>query len=141
MRSLLFSGLQSSRKVRKKKRQLHQSRTSPLLMHYGQNPNIMFKQYGFFSSKINKNMIHTLGAEMFGMGDFWLETRIIIKILSHPWYPRTFDWFSCGWRKKNPKKNLKNWVFQNCQFSKMRKFQGLVLGLVGLIDAKGIDVV
>ena len=33
--------------------------------------------------------------------------------------------------------------FQNCQFSILFswKFQGLVLGLVGLIDAKGIDVV
>ena len=26
----------------------------------------------------------TLGAEMFGMGDFWLEIRVIIKISSHP---------------------------------------------------------
>ena len=26
----------------------------------------------------------TLAAEMFGVGDFWLKTRIIIKILSHP---------------------------------------------------------
>ena len=25
-----------------------------------------------------------LGAEMFGMGDFWLEIRVIIKISSHP---------------------------------------------------------
>ena len=23
---------------------------------------------------------HTLGPEMFGVGDFWLETRVIIKI-------------------------------------------------------------
>ena len=36
----------------------------------------------------------TLGTEMFGVGDFWLKTRIIITILSHPWYPRTFDRFS-----------------------------------------------
>ena len=31
-----------------------------------------------------------LGAEMFGMGDFWLEIRVIIKISSHPWYPINF---------------------------------------------------
>ena len=45
--------------------------------------------------------------------------------------------------KKNPK-----WlIFQNGRFSKspilkifLSKFHGLVLGLVGLIDAKGIDV-
>ena len=24
------------------------------------------------------------GAEMFGLGDFWLETRVIIKMLTHP---------------------------------------------------------
>ena len=38
--------------------------------------------------------IYTLGAEMFGVGDFCLETRVIIKISTHPWYPRNFDWFS-----------------------------------------------
>jgi hypothetical protein len=27
---------------------------------------------------------HTPGAEMFGVGDFWLETRVIIKISTHP---------------------------------------------------------
>ena len=26
----------------------------------------------------------TLGAEMFGLSDFWLETRVIIKILTNP---------------------------------------------------------
>ena len=36
---------------------------------------------------------------MFGVGDIWLESKLIIKILSHPWYQRTFDWFSWGWRK------------------------------------------
>ena len=28
--------------------------------------------------------LFTLAAEMFGVGDFWLEIRVIIKILSHP---------------------------------------------------------
>jgi hypothetical protein len=46
------------------------------------------------------------------------------------------------WKKKSnwpPKKKL---IFQFRQFSFSLKFffQGLVLGLVGLIDAKGIDV-
>ena len=35
--------------------------------------------------------ISTLGAEMFGVGDFWLETRLIIKISTHPLYPRIVD--------------------------------------------------
>jgi hypothetical protein len=30
---------------------------------------------------------------MFGVGDFWLEIRVIIKILIQPCYPRTFDNF------------------------------------------------
>ena len=38
-------------------------------------------------------------AEMFGGSDFWLETRVIIKISTHSWYPRTFDWFSWKWSK------------------------------------------
>ena len=29
------------------------------------------------------DQIHS-GQEMFGVGDFWLETRVIIKILTHP---------------------------------------------------------
>ena len=37
------------------------------------------------------NLANTLAAEMFGVGDFWLKIRVIIKVLSHPWYPRTFD--------------------------------------------------
>ena len=35
-------------------------------------------------SKVNVIFQVTLGAEMFGVGDFWLEIRVIIKILSHP---------------------------------------------------------
>ena len=41
----------------------------------------------------------TLGAEMFEGSDFWLETRVIIKSLTHSWYPRTFGWFSWKWSK------------------------------------------
>ena len=31
---------------------------------------------------------------MIGGSDFCLETRVIIKISTHPWYPRNFDQFS-----------------------------------------------
>ena len=31
---------------------------------------------------------------------FGMETRVIIKILTHPCCPRNFDWFSWGWSKK-----------------------------------------
>ena len=50
----------------------------------------------------------TLAAEMFGVGDFWLEIRVIIKILSHPWYPRTIGRFSNKWSKKFWKKKIQN---------------------------------
>ena len=33
-------------------------------------------------------------------GTLLLLTRVIIKILTHPWYPSSFDWFSWGWSKK-----------------------------------------
>ena len=48
----------------------------------------------------------------------WLETRIIIKSESHPFYPENFDWFSWGWAK-----------FFNSTNSQCfpPKFQGLVL--------------
>ena len=40
-------------------------------------------------------------------------------MLTHPCYPRNFDWFSWGWSKKKYSKwpTQKNWVFQNHQFS------------------------
>ena len=36
----------------------------------------------------------TLPAEMFGGSDFWLETRVIIKMSTHPCQPINFDLFS-----------------------------------------------
>ena len=73
-----------------------------------------------------------------------LETRENVKILTHPVYLTNLDWLSWEWSKK---KNSKWPIFQNGRFSKspilkifLRKFHRLVLGLVGLIDAKGIDV-
>ena len=37
-----------------------------------------------FSIKLINNSDDALAAEMFGVGDFWLEIRLIINILSHP---------------------------------------------------------
>ena len=66
---------------------------------------------------------YTLGPKMFGVGDFWLKTRVIIKISTHPYYPRNFD-FLWGWSKRKsfwkkfPKWTIQNnWNFQNLQFS------------------------
>ena len=40
---------------------------------------------------------NTLAAEMFGVVDFWLKTRIIVTISSHPWNPSIYNiicWFA-----------------------------------------------
>ena len=50
-------------------------------------------------------LLDTMGAEIFGVGDFGPETRVIIKTSTHPWYPRIFDWFWWEWSKK------KDWIF------------------------------
>ena len=51
-----------------------------------------------------------LAAEM-----FWgSETRVIIKISTHSWYLRTFDWFSWKWSKK---KSI--WLTQKTEFFKI----------------------
>ena len=79
------------------------------------------------------------------------KTRENIKISTHLVYHRNLDWFSWEWSKKNffflKKKNSKWLIFQNGRFSKSpilkifsRKFYRSVLGLVGLIDAKPINV-
>merc|ERR1712051_898216 len=78
-----------------------------------------------------------------------LETRVIIKISTHPCYPRTFDYFSWDkakkkifFKKKIPKwPTQKNLILPNGQFSIFfAKLNGWVLGLVELIDARGIDL-
>ena len=51
---------------------------------------------------------YTLGEKMFGVGDFWLETTIIIKIESHPFYPINFETdFYGDEAKKREKKKIK----------------------------------
>ena len=95
-------------------------------------------------------MVDALPAEMFGGSDFWLETRVIIKIskkmILHM-KPKVFFI-----RKKQNKifflkKKSKMADSKKGNFSKspilnifLWKFHGLVLGLVELNDAKGIDV-
>ena len=81
----------------------------------------------------------------------FLETKENIKISTHPFYHVNLDWFSWEWSTKKifffGKKNPKWPFFKNGHFSKSpilknfsRKFLRLVLGLVGLNDAEGIDV-
>ena len=36
------------------------------------------------------NHIHS-SQKMFGVGEFWLKPRVIIKILTHTCYPKNFD--------------------------------------------------
>ena len=80
----------------------------------------------------------------------FLETRENIKISTHPFYHINLGWFSWEWSKKKIfflKKKFKMADSKKAHFSKSpilkifsRKFLRLVLGLVGLNDAKGIDV-
>ena len=67
--------------------------------------------------------IATLSAEMFGGSDFWLETRVIIKISKkNDTSYKTQGFFIKKKKKKFEKKKFKmadskNLVFQNHQFS------------------------
>ena len=58
-------------------------------------------------------ILYTGGRNVWG---FWLETRVIIKISSHPWYPRTFDWFSWGWSKNGRLKKSEFFEITNSQY-------------------------
>ena len=76
---------------------------------------------------------------------FLMEIRIIVKILSHPWYSLIYDEFDTNsffFEKKIQWLTQKNWVCQLPPKAEqlLPKFHRLVLGLVGLIDAKGINV-
>ena len=80
----------------------------------------------------------------------FLETRENIKISTHPFYHINLGWFSWEWSKKKSffsKKKFKMADSKKAHFSKspileiiLRKSLRSVLGLVGLNDAKGIDV-
>ena len=73
----------------------------------------------------------------------FLEIMVFLKIESHPFYPLIVTDLTCDEAKKKIKmSDSKKLSFSippilNIFF---QKFHGLVLGLVGLIDAKGIDV-
>ena len=83
--------------------------------------------HNFFLQFVLLRKRYTLAAEMFGVGDFWLEIRVCnYQILFHPWYPRTFEGFFIKMKQKNKKirkvqngRLEKNLVFQNRQFSKI----------------------
>ena len=52
-----------------------------------------------FSVKVQQEIRvtpNTLPPKMFEVGNFWLETTILIKIESHPFYPIIFAWFQWG---------------------------------------------
>ena len=80
----------------------------------------------------------------------FLEIRENINILTHPFYLINLGWFSWEWSKKKiffSKKKFKMADSKKAHFSKspilkifLWKFHGSVLGLEGLIDAKGIDL-
>ena len=79
----------------------------------------------------------TLRTEMFGVGDFWLETRVIIKISKIPYFDM-FSWelrkdFFC-FEKKNQSGSQKKAYFSKSPIleSFCKKILGLVLGLVEL---------
>ena len=94
--------------------------------------------------------ITTLYSAILRIARNFLETRENIKISTHPFYHVNLGWFSWKWSKKIfffRKKNSKWPTQKKAHFSKLpilkifsRKFLRWVLGLVGLNDAKGIDV-
>ena len=94
---------------------------------------------------------NTLPAEMFEGSDFWMETMVIIKISTYAWYLRSF-WLifmeikqkkNFFWKTKFKMADSKKVRFSKSPILKMFlwKFHRLVLGLVELIDAKGINLV
>ena len=74
-------------------------------------------------SKNEFALTYTLGTEMFGVGDFWLETRVIIKISKIPCEPINFD-VRIKQKKIFFEKKISKWrtqkkcIFQNRQFPK-----------------------
>ena len=97
----------------------------------------VFNQKMMFSPKLYISHVHCI----LSIGRNLLENREDMKYLPHPFYHTNLDWFIRKWSK-----NSKWPIFQNVRFSKSpilknfsRKFHRLVLGLVGLIDAKAIS--
>ena len=107
------------------------------------NCSLFFLEWMFFYACCSATEIQafselTLYNAILRIAKNFLETKENIKISTHPFYHINLDWFSWEWSKKNSKwPTKKNLIFQSRQFS---IFHGLVLWLVGLIDAKGIGV-
>ena len=59
---------------------------------------------------------------------FGLETRVIIKILTHPFYPLNLDWFSWVWSKKNQNGRLKKIQFRQFSIFFCESFRDWFLG-------------
>ena len=89
------------------------------------------------------SLVSTLYNAILRIARNFLETRENIKISTHPFYHINLDWFSWKWSKKK---------FEMTDSKKLRfssppilnnfswRFHELVLRLIGLIDAKDIDV-
>ena len=61
----------------------------------------LFKRHRLTNQNSKQPGFHaTLETEMFYPWGFWLETKVIIKILTQPCYPKIFDQFSWWWSKK-----------------------------------------
>ena len=97
-----------------------------------------------------KTQIDTLYCIFIGSCCFGLETRVIIKISTPSLLAKRLWLIFMGmklkifsfWKKKSKMTNSKKLRFSKSPILKLflRKFHRLVLGLVGLIDAKDIDV-
>ena len=94
-------------------------------------------QVFFSNATSNRFVSHTLFCASLRRCCFGLETRVIVKISTHPCYPRNFDWFSWIWSnfffdyffyiswfindlfhfRYNFLWKWSNWVIQNHQFS------------------------
>ena len=94
--------------------------------------------------------LHTVYLILLHNPSFLLEIRVIIKISKNPCYPINVDWFSLEWSKisfffEKKKYKMADSKKTYCPAPPILnifswKFHGLVLGLVGFIDAKGIDI-
>ena len=76
---------------------------------------------------LTQPLIHW-GAEMFGVGDFWLETRVITKISTHPFMGMKQNRILF---QNGQLKNTEIFIIESPILNIfLQKGQGLVLGLV-----------
>ena len=89
----------------------------------GMSHQILFKKVKWLFIQL---CCYTLTQRMFGLGCFWLETTIIIKIESHPFYP-IICWFHWGWSKKKSK-----WPTQKTEIFKTANSQYFFDKILGI---------